>query len=316
MYANRSLRLSQRRYCTTRREMLAAVVMFTHFRLYLRGAKFTLRMYHSSLRWLQIFRNNDGMLAHWHILLGQFSVSFEYRPGAQHANEDGLSGNVDSVRGRTAELLDQPFESSEMGDSMDADLLPRLSGETWVATTYLDELTADLPSTTSESYFIVASRRDETLTTVCRWVQTGAPPAWLECSGLYPELRCWWLQFRNLEEWWWRRRAPPATSSQLVVPVRECRELIRQYHDSLCGTFGCLPDRLPATGPVLLAGATAGCAFLSGQLLGLSGLEVPLPVQGPHGACRGGSPVGSVGHGPSGHVRHNSEGQPLCTGNR
>ena len=26
-YANRSLRLSQRRYCTTRREMLAAVVM-------------------------------------------------------------------------------------------------------------------------------------------------------------------------------------------------------------------------------------------------------------------------------------------------
>ena len=37
-YASRSLRLSQRRYCTTRREMLAAVVMCTHFRSYLRGA--------------------------------------------------------------------------------------------------------------------------------------------------------------------------------------------------------------------------------------------------------------------------------------
>ena len=36
-YASRSLRLSQRRYCTTRREMLAAVVMCTHFRSYLRG---------------------------------------------------------------------------------------------------------------------------------------------------------------------------------------------------------------------------------------------------------------------------------------
>ena len=37
-YASRSLRLSQRRYCTTRREMLAAVVMCTHFRSYLREA--------------------------------------------------------------------------------------------------------------------------------------------------------------------------------------------------------------------------------------------------------------------------------------
>ena len=37
VYASRSLRLSQRRYCTTRREMLAAVVMCTHFRSYLRG---------------------------------------------------------------------------------------------------------------------------------------------------------------------------------------------------------------------------------------------------------------------------------------
>ena len=131
------------------------------------------------------------------MLLGQFSVTFEYRPGAQHANADGLSrqcgqcsrpdcpvsvpdtraDNTDSP----AELLDEPFESSEMGDSMDADLLPELSGETWVVATYLEERTADLPA--SESDFIVASRRDETLTTVRRWVQTGAPPAWLECSG-------------------------------------------------------------------------------------------------------------------------------------
>ena len=63
-YASRSLRLSQRRYCTTRREMLAAVVMCTHFRSYLRGAQFTLRTDHSSLWWLQKFCNSDGMLVH------------------------------------------------------------------------------------------------------------------------------------------------------------------------------------------------------------------------------------------------------------
>ena len=87
-YASRSLRLSQRPYCTTRREMLAAVVMCTHFRSYLRGEQFTLRTDHSSLRWLQRFRNGDGMLARWYLL---FSVTFEYRPGAQHANADGMS---------------------------------------------------------------------------------------------------------------------------------------------------------------------------------------------------------------------------------
>ena len=56
-YASRSLRLSQRRYCTTRWEMLAAVVMCTHLRSYLRGAQFTLRTDNSSLRWLQRFCN-------------------------------------------------------------------------------------------------------------------------------------------------------------------------------------------------------------------------------------------------------------------
>ena len=92
-YASRSLRLSQRRYCTTRREMLAAVVMCTHFRSYLRGggAQLTLRTGHSSLRWLQKFRNEDGMLARWYLLLEQFSVTYEYCPGSQHANADGMS---------------------------------------------------------------------------------------------------------------------------------------------------------------------------------------------------------------------------------
>ena len=143
-YASRSLRISQRRYCTTRREMLAAVVMCTHFRSYLRGSQFTLRMDHSSLRWLQKFKYEDGMLAHWCLLLGQCSVTFEYRPGSQPSNADGMSrqcgqcrrldcpvsaADLPAVDADTRSLLvDQPFASSEMGDSMDSDLLPELSG--------------------------------------------------------------------------------------------------------------------------------------------------------------------------------------------
>ena len=38
------------------------------------------------------------MLARWHLLLGQFSVTFEYRPGAQHANADWMSRQCDQCR--------------------------------------------------------------------------------------------------------------------------------------------------------------------------------------------------------------------------
>ena len=87
------------------------------------------------------------MLARWYMLLGQLLVTFEYRPGAQHANADGMSGQCGQCTGpdcpvsssdswvtdvdATTVLLDQPLASSEMGDSMDVDLLPELSGETW-----------------------------------------------------------------------------------------------------------------------------------------------------------------------------------------
>ena len=90
-YASWGLRQSQRRYCTTRQEILAAGMMCTHFRSCLRSARFTLRTDHRSLQWLQKFCNSDGMLVRWYMLLCQFSVTFEYRPGSQHANADGFS---------------------------------------------------------------------------------------------------------------------------------------------------------------------------------------------------------------------------------
>ena len=210
-YASRSLRLSQRQYCTTHREMLAAVVMSTHFRSYLRGAQFTLRTDHSSLRWL---RNGDGMLARWYLLLGQFSVTFEYRPGAQHANEDGMSRQcgqcqrpdcpvsaTDSLvpdAEPETEMVDQPFAVLEMGESMDADLLPELSGETWVASALIEEFTADLFPAGSNVDLIAASRQDATLAMVWEWIQSESTPAWAECAGFSPELRCWQLQVGNL----------------------------------------------------------------------------------------------------------------------
>ena len=56
-YCSRALRPSQRKYCTTKREMLAVVSMCIQFRSYLRGARFTLRTDHKSLVWLHRFKD-------------------------------------------------------------------------------------------------------------------------------------------------------------------------------------------------------------------------------------------------------------------
>ena len=88
-------------------------------------------------------------------------------------------------------LVEQPFASSEMGESMDADLLPELSGETWVAATLLEGLRADLLPAGADLDLIVASHQDTTLTMVREWVQSGVVPSWTDCAFLSPELRCW-----------------------------------------------------------------------------------------------------------------------------
>ena len=81
---------------------------------------------------------------------------------------------------------------------MDVDLFSELSGETWVAASYLEEVNADLEPAGSEPDFITASWLDNALITVCEWVQVGSAPSWSDCSGLSPELRSWQLQFGNL----------------------------------------------------------------------------------------------------------------------
>ena len=141
------------------------------------------------------------MLARWYLLL---SVTFEYRPGAQHANADGMSRQCGqcqrpdcpvSVKDSPTpenndeiEMVDQPFAASEIGESMDADLLPELSGETCVASALTEEFTADLPAGNTID-LIAESHSDETLMVLRGWIQSNSTPAWTDCAGLPPELR-------------------------------------------------------------------------------------------------------------------------------
>lgn len=72
--ASRTLSKAKRRYCVTRRELLAVVVFMQHFWPYLLGQEFVLHTDHGSLTWLQSFKELEGQLARWLEKLQEFKI--------------------------------------------------------------------------------------------------------------------------------------------------------------------------------------------------------------------------------------------------
>ena len=101
-YASRTLSKPERRYCVTRRELLAAVTFIHHFRQYLLGKRFSLRTDHSSLTWLSNFKEPEGQLARWLERLQEYDFTITHRPGCKHGNADSLSRHPCTQCGRAS----------------------------------------------------------------------------------------------------------------------------------------------------------------------------------------------------------------------
>ncbi|XP_063952099.1 uncharacterized protein LOC135153446 [Lytechinus pictus] len=91
-YGSCVLAKEQRRYCVTRKELLAVVLFTRFYRHYLLGKPFLVRTDHSSLRWLLNFkRPQPGQIARWIEELSQYDFHIEHRKGNKHVNADALS---------------------------------------------------------------------------------------------------------------------------------------------------------------------------------------------------------------------------------
>jgi len=117
-YGSASLDERERRYCVTRRELLAVVYFTRQYRHYLLGKRFLVRTDHNALRWLFTFKSPGDQLARWLEELSQFDMDILYRKGEKHVNADALSRRPD----------DYPFceritRDGELGD------LPCMQGE-------------------------------------------------------------------------------------------------------------------------------------------------------------------------------------------
>eukprot|EP00731_Ephydatia_muelleri_P028380 Em0020g24a len=114
-YASRSLTRQERQYCVTRRELLAVVEFIQHFRHYLLGHQFTLRTDHSSIVWIQNFKEPEGQLARWMEKLQEYDFKVVHRRGTQHNNADALSRQPCKQCGRDSHVvgavMQWPFQS-------------------------------------------------------------------------------------------------------------------------------------------------------------------------------------------------------------
>ena len=106
-YGHKLLTQSQRRYCTTQRELLALVFFLSKYRQYLDGSKTLVRVDHSALRWLRRAADGSSMLQRWSTILDEcgvevpnndlcgyletFQYDVTYRPGERHGNADAMS---------------------------------------------------------------------------------------------------------------------------------------------------------------------------------------------------------------------------------
>ena len=90
-YFSKAFSRTEKKYCVTRRELLAVVSSIKQFHHYLYGRHFLVRTDHGALRWLLNFKNHEGQIVRWFEILAAYDFKIEHRAGRSHANADALS---------------------------------------------------------------------------------------------------------------------------------------------------------------------------------------------------------------------------------
>jgi len=90
--------VAERKYETTRNELLAVVYGLKQFRQYLLGRHIIIRTDHAVLSWLRRTPEPMPQLAWWLTLIEQYDYEVAHRSGKRHGNTDGLSRKRDRRR--------------------------------------------------------------------------------------------------------------------------------------------------------------------------------------------------------------------------
>ena len=199
-YGSRVLSRTERRYCITRRELLAVVYFCKLYRHYLIGKPFTVRTDHKALKWLKNFKQPEGQLYRWLEELEEYNMeTIVHRPGKKHCNADGLS------RGPCPQCqMDHYGEKIYRGrqaakQSEYSNVVTRNQTKTNTKLTDHDVSSNWLASfNLNTESFKLQQASDPVLSEVLSWVNDGARPSFSQVSPYGSELKFYWSQFDSL----------------------------------------------------------------------------------------------------------------------
>ena len=211
-FGSYSLTPAQRRYCTTRKELLAVIRFTRQFRHYLLGRPFVVRTDHNSLTWLMSFKNIEGQLARWMEELAQFDMSVVHRAGKLHVNADALSRIPDTLDYCVNYKAGVPLSSLPCFSAENPCKFCTRAEEKWshferdvdyvvpLSVKQLQvgpELSQGFSNFWVPRYSVGDLRREQLddldLGVILRWLESEASPTQCELALKSPEVRHYWL---------------------------------------------------------------------------------------------------------------------------
>ena len=221
-YVSRTLSKSERKYCVTRKELLALVYFVKYFRHYIYGRKFTARTDHASLRWLMNFKNPEGQVARWLEVLSTFSMAIEHRPGRLHGNADGMSRKPCTDDTVTTSHRESPQDDVKELNPSCMHVGNENTDESMSEFDDLKSLQAD----------------DDELAVVRSWMQANKRPEFAVIAAEGYILKSLWNQFQCLElhdDLLVRRQEnldeDNVVTFQVIVPKKARRSILYACHD-------------------------------------------------------------------------------------
>ena len=210
-YASRTLTKCERKYCVTRKELLALVHFVKYFRHYLYGKNFLVRTDHGSLRWLMNFKSPEGQVARWIEILSAYDMKIEHRPGRLHSNADAVSRIPCKQCGIKGHMIQER-----------------------------NHLVAQLQTdsrTTDDISLHDAQQMDENIKTVIKWINIGERPSYKEIGSSGYFLKSLWTQWTrlsiqdNLLVRKWEVIGTDISYWQAIVPLKYRIKILKFSHD-------------------------------------------------------------------------------------
>ena len=224
-YASRALTKQERKYATTKKELLSMVTFTKYFRHYLLGREFVLRTDHNSLRWLHNFQGLEGQLARWVEQLANFQYKIIHRPGKLHANADALSRHPAFT---TESVTETPqLESSD----------PQLARGPFVGAVQEARSEAEPDSEPIDDELARAQREDEEIMQLIELKRSGGQVDLPKDMGLQKYANVWpQLQMHQNR----LVRVPPNNSDassqpQVILPKAMVPNVLAQLHNTATG---------------------------------------------------------------------------------